>query len=60
MPHSFASVEEGVAAVDRGGPQNLTSDSLREDLKWFTIQQRALRSLSRAKAAGCNDPDLGQ
>src|SRR5215472_12306611 len=46
VPHSFASVEEGLAAIDRGGPENLTSDSLREDLKWFTIQQRTLEAMS--------------
>src|SRR5215472_15295274 len=46
VPHSFASVEEGLAAIDRGGPENLTSDTLREDLKWFTIQQRTLEAMS--------------
>src|SRR5262249_23677780 len=46
VPPSFASVEEGLAAIDRGGPENLTSDSLREDLKWFTIQQRTLEAMS--------------
>ena len=25
VPLSFASVEEGLAAIDRGGPENLTS-----------------------------------
>src|SRR5215471_13071679 len=46
VPPSFASVEEGLAIIDRGGPENLTSDTLREDLKWFTIQQRALEAMS--------------
>jgi hypothetical protein len=46
VPPSFASVEEGLAVIDRGGPENLPSDTLREDLKWFTIQQRALEAMS--------------
>src|SRR5215470_1646614 len=46
VPPSFASVEEGLAVIDRGGPENLNSDTLREDLKWFTIQQRALEAMS--------------
>ena len=46
MPPSFASVEEGLAVIDRGGPEKLTSDTLREDLKWFTIQQRTLEAMS--------------
>src|SRR5262249_31640358 len=46
VPPSFASVEEGLAVIDRGGPENLTSDTLREDLKWFTIQQRTLEAMS--------------
>src|SRR5215467_9428422 len=51
VPHSFASVEEGLAAIDRGGPENLTSDTLREDLKWFTIQQRTLEAMSARRLA---------
>jgi len=46
VPPSFASVEEGLAVIDRGGPENLTSDTVREDLKWFTIQQRTLEAMS--------------
>src|SRR5215475_8367666 len=46
VPPSFASVEEGLAVIDRGGPESLTSDTLREDLKWFTIQQRTLEAMS--------------
>src|SRR5215472_15276063 len=46
VPPSFASVEEGLAVIDRGGPENLTSDTLREDLNWFTIQQRTLEAMS--------------
>src|SRR5262249_46739562 len=46
VPPSFASLEEGLAVIDRGGPENLTSDTLREDLKWFTIQQRTLEAMS--------------
>src|SRR5262245_59662857 len=46
VPPSFASVEEGLAVIDRGGPEKLTSDTLREDLKWFTIQQRTLEAMS--------------
>src|SRR5499427_5434138 len=46
VPPSFASVEEGLAVIDGGGPENLTSDTLREDLKWFTIQQRTLEAMS--------------
>src|SRR5262245_2555332 len=46
VPPSFASVEEGLAVIDRGSPESLTSDTLREDLKWFTIQQRTLEAMS--------------
>ncbi|HKA09890.1 MAG TPA: DUF222 domain-containing protein [Candidatus Dormibacteraeota bacterium] len=46
VPPSFASVEEGLAVIDRGGPENLTTNTLREDLKWFTIQQRTLEAMS--------------
>src|SRR5215472_7291188 len=46
VPPSFAGVEEGLAVIDRGGPEKLTSDTLREDLKWFTIQQRTLEAMS--------------
>src|SRR5215831_183285 len=46
VPPSFASVEEGLAVIDRGSPENLTSDTLLEDLKWFTIQQRTLEAMS--------------
>src|SRR5215469_8195146 len=46
VPPRFACVEEGLALIDGGGPENLTSDTLREDLKWFTIQQRTLEAMS--------------
>ncbi len=46
VPPSFASVEEGLAVIDRGGPDNLPSQTLREDLKWFATQQRALEAMS--------------
>ena len=46
MPPSFASVEEGLAVIHRGGPETLTSKALREDLKWFATQQRCLEAMS--------------
>ena len=46
VPPSVASVEEGLAVIDRGGPENLTTNTLREDLKWFTIPQRTLEAMS--------------
>ncbi len=45
-PPVFAGVEEGLALIEQGGPEQLPSDSIRADLKWFAILQRALEAMS--------------
>src|SRR5215469_5446542 len=45
-PATHASVEEGLALIDRGGPEVLSIESLQEDLRWFTAQQRFLEAMS--------------
>ena len=42
----YASVEQGLSAIDSRGPEALSSDTLREDLRWFAAQQRALEAMA--------------
>ena len=46
-PH-FTDVTRSLVAIDSRGPRGLPSDALREDLKWFAAQQRALEAMSAA------------
>jgi Domain of unknown function (DUF222) len=42
----YADVTGGLAALDESGPAQLTPAALRDDLKWFAGQQRALEAMS--------------
>ena len=41
----FSPVQQGLAEIDAAGPSELSSDRLRDDLRWFTRQQRALEAM---------------
>src|SRR5215467_8862770 len=41
----YARVEQGLGAIDTRGPEELSTDSLRDDLRWFACQVRALEAL---------------
>src|SRR2546421_12412074 len=41
----FSSVAEGVAAIGSEGPAQLSSDRLRDDLRWMAAQQRAIEAM---------------
>ena len=41
----FSSVADGIAAIDSEGPAQLATDRLRDDLRWFAAQQRALEAM---------------
>jgi Domain of unknown function (DUF222) len=41
----FSDVSQGLADIDERGPKELTAGELRDDLKWFAIQQRALEAM---------------
>jgi hypothetical protein len=43
---AFSDVARGIADIDGGGPEQLSSSALRDDVKWFAMQQRALEALS--------------
>src|SRR5215472_4955362 len=42
----FSDVTDGLARLDDGGPEQLSTASLRDDLRWFAAQQRALEAMS--------------
>ena len=42
----FSDVSRGLAEIDSGTPEQLSSKALREDLRWFATQQRALEAMS--------------
>ena len=42
----FSHVTRGLAAIDQGGPAQLSGAALRDDLRWFATQQRALEAMS--------------
>jgi hypothetical protein len=42
----FSDVARGLADIDGSGPDQLSSAALRDDLRWFAMQQRALEALS--------------
>jgi hypothetical protein len=42
----FSDVSQGLAGIDDGGPEQLSSSALRDDLRWFAMQQRALEAMS--------------
>jgi Domain of unknown function (DUF222) len=42
----FSDVARGLADIDGSGPDQLSSAALRDDLRWFAMQQRALEAMS--------------
>ncbi len=46
VPPRFARIVEGLAAIDRRGPDNLSSRALREELNWFMARLRAMKAIS--------------
>ena len=42
----LATVEECLGRIDAEGPRQLATDALRDDIRWFAIQQRALEAMS--------------
>jgi hypothetical protein len=42
----FSSVEQGLSLIDARGPENLATDTLRDDLTWLVRQQRALEAIT--------------
>lgn len=46
VPPRFARIVEGLAAIDRRGPDGLSRKALREELKWFTTTLRAMKAIS--------------
>jgi hypothetical protein len=40
----FSEVAQGIASIDERGPEQLTPDALRDDIRWFTEQQRMLEA----------------
>src|SRR5215469_2762543 len=42
----FSDVTQGLASIDESGPQQLSSKALRDDMRWFATQQRALEAMS--------------
>ena len=42
----FSDVTRGLAALDERGPEQVSSAALRDDLRWFATQQRALEAIS--------------
>jgi len=42
----FWDVTQGLAGIDESGPQQLSSKALRDDMRWFATQQRALEAMS--------------
>jgi hypothetical protein len=46
VPTRFARIVEGLAAIDRRGPDNLSSKALHEELEWFTTRLRAMKAIS--------------
>src|SRR6266567_2177937 len=41
----FSSIADGIAAIDSQGPAQLSTDRLRDDLRWFATQQRAIEAM---------------
>src|SRR5690348_17209562 len=41
----FSDVARGLASIDGNGPQQLSTDALRDDIRWFAQQQRALEAM---------------
>src|SRR5215467_5746290 len=42
----FSDVAQGLASIADGGPAHLSSAALRDDLRWFAMQVRALEAMS--------------
>src|SRR5215472_16008701 len=42
----FSTVTENLSLIDKGGPEQLSTDSLHSDLEWFASVQRSLDALS--------------
>ncbi|HYW28120.1 MAG TPA: DUF222 domain-containing protein, partial [Terriglobales bacterium] len=42
----FSNVSRGLARIDEGGPEQRSAAGLRDDLRWFATQQRALEAMS--------------
>lgn len=42
----FSDVAQSLATIDEAGPGQLSSAALRDDLRWFAMQQRRLEALS--------------
>jgi hypothetical protein len=54
----FATVEEGLAAIHDLGANHLTTDALRDDLRWIATQQRALEAMNARWLAGAEPPSF--
>src|SRR5215831_17326939 len=58
----FAPVERGLFLIDARGLEELTTDRLRDDLKWLVRQQRSLEAISArwlAELDGRREPSPG-
>jgi len=41
----FSDVSQSLAGIDKRGPEQLSANGLRDDIRWFTMQQRTLEAI---------------